>query len=903
MPLTQGAHFGSYEIAGLLGAGGMGEVYRAHDTSLKRDVAIKVLPASLASDADRLARFQREAEVLASLNHPNIAHIYGIERGVSAEASATGEPAATTTALVMELVEGPTLADRIAEGPIPPEEALHIAMQIADALEAAHARGIVHRDLKPANVKLTPDGLVKVLDFGIAKALDTRTESGAEAAALTTPAMTQAGLILGTAAYMAPEQARGKPVDQRADIWSFGCVLYEMLTGQPAFAGEDVLVTLARVLDRDTNIDSLPGMLSPAVRHTIKLCLEKDPRKRIADVRDVRLALEGRFEADMGSGGLAARPKPARWRRALPVAVTAIVAVVATTLAISFAMRPEPAPVSRFAYTVPRDQPFRATATTVLALSLDGRKFVYNTNAGFYVRSLDELEARVIPGTEEFAASPVFSPDGQSIAYFTRTEIRRIALSGGASVLISKRPSSGAPRGADWTSDDTILFSEGTGVFRVPASGGTPDLVIESGNGEQLYGPQLLPDGDSVLLTAGRPGPGEGNNIVVASLSTGERTTLGQSGSDARYVPTGHLVYALDDGLFAVRFDAKTLRVSGGPVPLVQSVMRATQTPGADYAISHDGTLVYLTGQGGTQKYKLVWVDREGNEEPIDAPPRNYQYVQLSPDGKRLALDARDDKNDIWIWDLGRETLQRLTFDPGMNRVPLWAPDGRVVFSRELEDGEEIYWQAADGSGSPEPLTKGSAEPMVPNDISPDGKVLLYMPVVAPRDIWMTGIGEDETQPRRLIAGPANEYGAQVSPDGRWLAYQSNESGQFEVYVRPFPDVATGRWQISTAGGTRPRWNRDGSELFYYVEQTPQSGALMAVSIAPEPGFQPSAPRMLFEGDYLAPNAAPETYDVSLDGQRFVMIKAADAESETRETQIVVVENWLEELERLAPPE
>jgi len=891
MSLTRGARFGTYEIAALIGVGGMGEVYRARDTSLKRDVALKVLPATLANDHDRLARLQREAELLAALNHANVAQIHGLERSDG------------TLALVMELVEGQTLAERIAEGPIPPDEALRLALQIAAALEAAHERGIIHRDLKPANIKLTSEGAVKVLDFGIAKALDTRVTSGPHSPAHTTPAMTEAGIVLGTAAYMSPEQARGKPVDQRADIWAFGCVLYEMLTGRPAFGGEDVTVVLARVLERGPDLSALPATVSPAVRTTLALCLERDPRRRLHAISDVRLALEGRFESQPPIAALVAAPRPL-WRRALPLAAVAVVTALVVGVASWFAMQPEPRPVRRFAHNIPADQAFRNTERPVLAVSPDGRHFVYNTRQGLFLRSLDQLEARLIPGTEENLFTPFFSADGQFIAYRTGApnQLKRIAVSGGAPVVIGDLREN--LLGASWPADGRILFGDTDGIYRVSANGGAPQRLIAEGPA-RLYAGTLLPDGDSVLVTE-RSATGvawDTAEIVVRSLATGARTVLVRGGADARYLPTGHLVYAQGDTLFGIAFNAKTLTLSGGPVPLVRGVMRADNqlTAAANFGVTADGTLVYVSGESVTRRTTLVWVDRAGREQPIDVPPRSYIYAQLSPDGTRVALDSRDEDYDIWILDLERVTLQRLTFDPGLNRSPIWSPDGaRVAFTAVVDGAEVTYWQAADGSGVAEQLiaARASGDVEFASDFSADGTALLYN--IGINDFAIERL--DATADAQVVATPASERNPTLSPDGRWLAYQSNASGPFEIIVRPFPALETGGpWQVSTNGGTRPEWRRDGRELFYFREDTGSGAEVVAVPIEPGDTFRSGAPVTLFRGHYLAQQSQRGIYDVTADGQRFLMIKRAEDGAAANAPQIVIVENWFEELKRLVP--
>ena len=806
MEFSPGTRFGPYEIADEIGAGGMGVVYRATDTNLKRDVAIKVLPESLATDTERLARFQREAELLASLNHPNIAQIYGLEK------------ADGTTALVMELVDGPTLEDRIKQGALPADEALGIAMQIAEGLEGAHSQGIVHRDLKPANIKLRSDGTVKVLDFGIAKALapDLLT-SAPQSPMLTTPA-TMAGVILGTAAYMSPEQARGKPVDQRADIWAFGCVLYEMLTGQPAFGAEDVPTTLARVIDRETDIDSLPASISPAVRQAIKLCLQKDVKKRVRDIGDVRLALEGAFETVSPRAAEAAVVTGKGWRRALPVATSALVAGLVVGLSVWISTRPEAQPVNRFDYDVPEGQPLRVSNRRIMALSPDGRQFVYNTLDGLYLRTMGELEARVIPGTESGVLSQTFSPDGQSVVYFeiNQGELRRIAINGGAPVIIADI---GQPYGLSWEADGTILFGEPEGILRVSANGGTPELIIPIPEGEFPYGPRLLPDGDSVLFSVTSTVGWDDAQIVAQSLSTGERTVLLEGGSDARYLPTGHLVYAFEDGLFAVAFDADSLTVSGGAVPLVQGVRRAIGglTGVANYGVSEDGTLVYAAGGVATIERTLVWVDRTGREEPLAAPPRAYNNVRISPDGTTVALDVRDEDFDLWTWNLARETLTRLTFDPGEDEFPVWSPDGRrIAYSStpvggvDVTSNTSLHWRPADGTGSAERLAESPGQ-IFPTSFLPDATgILVYGAVTADQgdDIAIVRL-EGEGRATPLLETAFEESYPAVSPDGRWLAYVSDETGREEVLRESLPRRELGpganiwEWRHGAGVGTQ----------------------------------------------------------------------------------------------------
>ena len=590
-------------------------------------------PRAVATDPERLSRFQREAEVLARLNHPNIAQIHGLERSDG------------TTALVMELVDGPTLADRIAQGPISLDEALPIAKQIAAALEAAHEQGIVHRDLKPANVKVRPDGTVKVLDFGLAKALapaDAISQSVTESPTITSPAMmTGIGMLLGTAAYMSPEQARGKAVDKRTDIWAFGAVLYEMLTGRRAFAGDEVSEVLASVLAREPDWTMLPAELSPPLISYIKRCLHKDRRQRIRDIGDVSLALEGAFESEAPRAArTAAQPV---WRRALPVGVTAIVTALIIGLVV-WRLWPatERRSAARFDYVLPEGQQFQATQRPAIAISPDGRFFVYHTREGLYLRSMESLEARLVPGTSESLTSPFVSPDGQWIGYFAATgQLKKIAVTGSTPIALCAAT---AAFGASWTHDNTILFGQSAGIKRVSANGGAAELIIAAAEGEQMYGPQLLPDGRSVLfsVTKGQgPSRWDEAQVVVQSLSSGERTIVVQGGRDARYLSTGHLVYALRDGVFGAAFDATRRTLKGGAVPVVQGVQQTVgvSAVGSNYAVSDQGTLAFVPGLDSNRSF--VWMHRNGTAAPIGSiPPGTYEDLRLSPDGSRVLVDS-----------------------------------------------------------------------------------------------------------------------------------------------------------------------------------------------------------------------------------------------------------------------
>jgi eukaryotic-like serine/threonine-protein kinase len=905
MTLAPGTRIGPYQVTALLGEGGMGKVWRAHHTGLKRDDALKVLPDAFASDPDRLARFQREAQVLASLNHPNIAHVYGLEKADGVQA------------LVMELVEGPTLADRIAKGPIPVDEALPIARQIAEALEVAHEQGIIHRDLKPANIKVRSDGTVKVLDFGLAKALEPAFANGIDVTAsptITSPAMmTGVGVLLGTAAYMSPEQARGKAVDKRADIWAFGCVVYEMLTGKRAFEGNEVSDVLASVLAREPDWTALPPGLPPVLVTFLKRCLHKDLKQRIGDLQSVRLALEGVFGSGASQDIETAVCRP-RWRRAVPYAVGAFVATIVLGVAAgSLWPAADPRPVNRFANDIPSTLVFRSTARSVMAMAPDGRTVVYNTSQGFYLHALDELDGRMIPGTDGDLFNPVFSPDGQFIGYWDgrKASLMRIGINGGAPVAIAPI---GLPEGLSWAATGTIFFGRPQGIMAVPSTGGMPTLVIKANESERLDSPQLLPDGDSVLFTV-TTATGDTRwdqaEIMVQSLRTGSRTLVLEGGSDARYLSTGHLIYARGNTLFSAVFDIERLAVSGEAVPVAEG-LRRTNTPGSDsaaanYDVSNEGTLVFLTGGASADRRSLVWVDRQGREQPLSAPPRAYVYPRISPDGTRVALRVRDQQRDIWIWDFERETLTRITFSPGEELYPVWTTDGqRLLFDAPGGDGlPSVFWQAADGTGTAEQLSDSRNRPR-PFSLTPDGNgVVLRVGSAPPYDLALLLLGSTRrTEP--LLTTPFNETNAEISPDGRWMVYESDESGRSEVYVRPFPNVQGGRWQVSRERGTRPSWSRNGRELFYLARDGGNT-ILIRVSVEAGKTWIAGTPTELFTGRFFAddaPNGPGQgrTYDVSPDGQRFLMLKEGDGSgNDAPVRRLVVVQNWFEELKRLVP--
>ena len=883
MSITTGTRFGSYDVGEVIGAGGMGEVYRATDTKLKRDVAIKVLPAAVASDPDRLARFRREAEVLAALNHPNIAQIYGLEE------------VDNVTALVMELVEGPTLAERIAAGPLPANDAMAIAYQIVDALEAAHERQIVHRDLKPANVKVRSDGTVKVLDFGIAKAIETQSPlSGPQAPSLTTPAMTQAGVLLGTAAYMAPEQARGRPVDRRADIWAFGCVLFEMLTGQPAFGGEDVPITLARVLAHDWDKASLPGVVSPAVRHTIALCLEKDPKKRIADIADVRLALRGRFEVVVASGSEGPQAAPL-WRRVLPVAAGVLLAAVATFLASAWLFELPPAEVRRSVHRLPAEQAPNVPNVPVLAVSPDGSEIAYAVGGALYRRRLSELEGRPIPGTEgENAIVPVYSPDGQWLLFGSTSDgqVKRISVEGGTPLpVLPFSPT----LGWTWRTQDVIYFATNCEISRVTADGGTPELVTEHEN-SGCPEPALLPGGEHLLYERRPAGEGDRAEIVVESLVTGETTAL-FPGRQPFYLDDGYLVYYdMTLGLMARAFDPRTLEL-GSPSAFVSNIFFPVTTGGIHFRVAPNGTLAYISGEAAIGGGAIVGIaDASGAIGALELPTGNYQFPSVSPDGTRVALQIGSGAaTDIFIYELaGDSEIRQLTFSGG-NRHPVWSPDGLFIAYASDRDGRgRIYRQRADGSGVAEALTDPAANLVHQFPAwAPDGRLTYAESGGGPPDIFIVELPDSE--PQLLVGGEGPQVGISFSPDGNAMAYHSNSTGTPEVLAEPFPPDGS-RTRISEAGTISlwPVWSRSGSRLTYQTG----TGGFVAVDVI-TPGFALRNRRSLPGGG----NPNERRHDSMPDGERaFMTVQSAGAtSSRDGSTEIVIVENWIEEIRARVP--
>jgi len=866
----------------------MGEVYQARDTTLDRDVALKVLPEAFTADPDRLARFQREAKVLASLNHPNIGAIYGLE--------AAGD----TQALVLELIEGPTLADRIAEGPMPVDEALTIATQIADALEVAHERGIIHRDLKPANVKVKADGTVKVLDFGLAKAVTTEISGVRVADTSTTSAptpTTQIGTVVGTASYMSPEQARGKLVDRRSDVWAFGVVLYEMLTGKRAFQGDDMSLTLARLLEGEPAWEELPNTTPPRVTNVLQRCLEKDPRQRIHDVADVRLAIEGAFETTE-SGVVSTDLNSSRPLRAVVVAALLLVPVTALTTWITTRSGPSTNGLFSTVVALPSSEKLSEIgASTPMAISPDGSRLVYASALGgrsqLFVRELDQFEATPIPGTEG-AHGPFFSPDGESIGFFLDVSLQRISLEGGAPQLICDVPEVSV--GASWGADGIILFAAGSvGLARVSASGGDPEFLTSPrmDEGEVRHSwPEFLPGGDSVLFTV-ETGDGPRLGVLSVAARTWKTLALGEA-SQGHYLSTGQLVFAQSGELLVVDFDLDELEADGSPISVLDGVYTPPRLGGlrlAHFSVSASGGMVYAPGESTLAENSLVLVDRDGQFTTLLEGRGTFRYPRFSPNGRRIAVDVRSDTGDrdVWIFERERGTLTRLTFE-GTNRNPIWSPDGlQITFSSDRDGTLDIHSKPSDGSGDAESLLTREGLQMPGSWASGGARLAFYeLDRRTARDILVLSNQGDSVP---FIATPFNERSPKFSPDGRWLAYVSNESGRDEVCIQEFGGSGA-KWQISTDGGTEPVWTADGQELVY------RTGAeIMAVSVQAEAALIVGDPQVLFEDDYDVEPDRHQNYDVSSDGQELVMVRSDDLAP----TQLRVVLNWFEGLQERVP--
>jgi hypothetical protein len=902
-----GDTIGAYRVLSLLGKGGMGEVYRATDLHLKRDVALKILPPALAGDPDRLARFQREAEVLASLNHPQIAQIYGLES------------AAGTSALVMELVEGLSLDQLIASGyrdsntrqfarGLGIDDAVKIAGQITQGLEAAHALGIIHRDLKPANIKVRPDGTVKLLDFGLAKAVDTMADAGAreaiDAPTITSPAMTQAGVILGTAAYMSPEQARGRSVDRRADIWAFGCVLFEMLSGHRVFDDEDVSLTLSRVLQSEPAWEKLPPATPMRVRRVLEWCLKKDLKERVADIHDVRLALEGAFETAGPSS--TDRPLSPGWRRRAGVfAAAAGVAAAAVTGAIVWlVMRPAAPRVTRLSISTSGATQFvPSVVTRDIAITPDGNRVIYRAGDQIVVRALDDLRPTTLTGVG--APAGLFcSPDGQWVGFSSGSELRKVATTGGAPVPLAKLDAS--LRGATWSANGTIVFATvgATGLARVSAEGGAVTILTtpDAASGEAAHAwPEFLPDGRAVIFTiVAATGGADAGRIALVDVETRKVTVLPIRGTRPRYVSSGHLVYGANGALQAVGFDPTRRAVTGTPVTVLSP---APILPSGDIQgdTAANGTLVYVTS-AATQfgPYSLVWADRGGKETPLPSvPTRPFRQPELSSDGGRVLL-SDNAQGDIWVLNLSSSTLQRVTDDPASDLSSTWLPEGRVMFASNRTGSYRLYIQSADGHGEAARAIDRETTQIAPA-ATPDGTGVVFTEVTAATRGGIRLLTLKTGAVTSLVDTRADERGGTASPDGRWLAFESNRSDRFEVYVQRFPDAGGGGMSaVSSGGGVQPRWSPDGKELFYVAPD----GALMALTVQTRGTVWSSGPpTRLFAGAYATRDgqlvSAGPQYD-TIDGRRFLMLKnESSAAAGPASAEIVVVQHWLEELKQI----
>ena len=910
MPLGPGTRLGPYEILSAIGAGGMGEVYRAHDTKLGRDVALKVIRDTFALDADRVARFKREAQVLASLNHPHIAAIYGFED--------SGE----THALVLELVEGETLADRIAHGPVSIDEALPIARQICEALEAAHEHGIIHRDLKPSNIKITPDGVVKVLDFGLAKLAESA--GGGQSAAsselslsptITSPAMmTGVGMLLGTAAYMSPEQAKGRPADKRSDVWAFGCVLYEMLTGKRPFAGEDVSDTLAFILTREPDWSALPPNTPAAIRRLLRRCLDKNAKERLRDIGDARLEIKEALTAPADET-VVSTPAPAMAGRGARLWPATAAALLLTALALAavvvYLLRSTGKPaVVRFVVSPPEKTAFSfsgaaggSVAFNSGTISPDGRRLIFSLQdaAGkvlLWVRPVDSLAAQPLPGTED-PTLPFWSPDSRFVGFFAGGKLKKIDVTGGPPLTLCDAPN---PRGGAWSRDGVIVFAPSSSgpLYHVSAAGGEPVAVTKLQSGQAFHrSPSFLPDGRHFVFRA----QGASAGIFVGSLDSEETTRLLGADTQAVYAPPGYLLFVRQGTLLAQSFDASRLQLAGEPFPIAERVVGDAGNGLGAFSVSDSGVLTYRTGGTSGVDMQMAWFDRQGKQiEPVGMPAP-YQGVDLSPDGTRVAAHRHDGQGgDIWLLERTRGTTSRFTFDAAQdNASPLWSPDGsRIVFTSLRGGSWGLYQKLSNGAGNDELLLRANA-PVASLSWSRDGRFIAYWlgEQKTRGDIWVLPLAGDR-KPFPFAQTPFAEGGGQISPDGRWIAYYSDETGRNEVYVRPFPSGA-GKWQISTDGGRWPRWRRDGKELLYMWSSTPPK--LFAVDVkASGATLEASVPKGLFDTGVTIPahSGGPYLpYAASPDGQRFLLARPpSTGADDAASAPITVVMNWTTALKR-----
>jgi serine/threonine-protein kinase len=834
----------------------MGEVYKAHDTKLRRDVAIKVLPVAFARDAGRLSRFRREAQLLASLNHTNIATIHAIENSND------------TNYLVMELVPGDTLAQRIKrEGAVPVEESLTIAKQIAEALEYAHDHGVIHRDLKPANVKLTPEGKVKVLDFGLAKAFvgDASNEDIGDSPTLTMAATMQ-GVILGTAAYMSPEQARGKTVDRRTDIWAFGAVLYELLKGKQVFHGEDVTEILAAVVMKEPAFDALPWNTPASIRVLLQRCLRKDKRHRLADATGLRIEIE-----DVIATATSPFEQPLRLLMRLDVDLGA-------------------------------DVSLRSVAGADGIISPDGTRIVYVSQGRLFTRRLDQPNAIELAGTQD-AHAPFFSPDGQWIGYFAHAKLKKISLEVGAAITLRDAPNG---RGGTWCEDGNIITALDItgGLSRIPSAGGLPTPGPDLQDGEVTHRwPQILPGGKAVLFTSHTSLVGfDRATIEVMSLADHRRKTLVRGGTYGRYLPSGHLVYVNRGTLFAAPFDVDRLEVRGAPAPVLDQIGYSAGTGSAQLDFSQTGILIYRSGEAGGGLPIVAWLDGTGAAQPLLAKPGLYSNPSLSPDGQRLAVDVVEGSGaDIWVYDWQRDTMTRLTFN-GSSDSALWSPNGRYIIFRAV--GEGLSVTRSDGAGKPQPLTQ-SKNNQSAWSLTPDGKRLAFMEQSSGTayDLWTVPLESDNAglragKPKVFMQTPANEAFPSFSPDGQWMAYTSDESGTNQVYVRAFPDKG-GKWQISNSGGIWPMWSCNGRELYF---ETLDNRIMATAYAVKRDSFVADKPRLWSEKQLGTARLGQRNVHLAPDGKRLIaLIAVEEAEEQKPQNHVTFLMNFSDELRRKVP--
>jgi serine/threonine protein kinase/Tol biopolymer transport system component len=908
MTIAAGTKLGRYEIRSKIGEGGMGEVYRARDEKLNRDVAIKVLPAALSENADRLNRFEQEAQAAGALNHPNILAVYDV--GVHDRAPY----------VVSELLEGETLCQRMAGAALPQRKAIDYALQIARGLAAAHEKGIVHRDIKPENIFITDDGRVKILDFGLVKLIDSADGTQSQTEVPTRKVNTDAGIIMGTMGYMSPEQLKGQAIDHRTDIFSFGAILYEMLSGKRAFRGDSMAETMSAILREDPpDLSDTNKTISPALERVVRHCLEKNPAERFHSARDLAFAVEAISGTATTSGQtMSATLSPMAdqirekrsnvsrfWLASTVVLALTLLALAAFVILRRSSSKPETSPVARYDVLPLNKTGLNLIRTPAVALSPDGSTLAFLANSEgvnhLYLRRRDDPEVKMIAGTEG-AFDAAFSPDGQWIAFIADFTLKKIPLNGPA-VSLTKV---GDARGLAWIGNDTLVCTPGAteGVVQISANGGAPRAIttVDQKKNERTHRwPQALPGGKAVLFTVGsldKPDDYDSANIEAVILATGERRLILQGASMARYVPTGHLIFGREGVLYAVGFDVDRLTVHGNPVAVLTGVAGDKTTGAVHFSVADDGTLAYVPGSATSATRSLVWVEKSGNQTPVNIPEGQFNDPRISPDGSRVALlQGSSGSGDVWIYEFARATFTRLTFTT-TNATPVWSADSRNIYYVSIkqvgaEDESTIFRKPADGSHEAEAILSLNGRQYL-KGILPDGETALLDSEL------QTSMGsinrimlKPGAQPNPVVNGPFNQYAAAISPDGRWLAYHSNESGRPEIYVRDLAETG-GRWQISTAGGDEPHWSPDGRELYYR-----NSGFLLAVPIETRPAFQAGTPKNLFNEVVDFRSNSGETYDVDPRGGRFLMIRPP--KEGTSSAQVRIVLNWFSELRRVVP--